>query len=852
MTHAAHINQLTASLATSITGDNREDASSKQWNDQAAKGLRKSGHARTNQFDVQSKLEGLGEKFSVLNRDDLAEALQARLDELQFRLKWMPEMLSLLLELSDRPVEKTKLDDVLALDTRAEGEQPLLTLADLMADDPLGGGDIWDAVERGYHSSGDESSVDGSSDDSTQATSLMGDDVAALARLQIVHRDESDLDDIRASRRDFQERSSQPSISELTLVRETLLMLHGLPTSVYEGDESTTLLSLNERHTLKTVTPLLMKQLLSSCAYVGSRLNVLRRWVGSERDVPYLQTCQASVQELLLNFGRHLATIEQCCVAPRADTVVSMIDIQTQVETLAQPLICLSRIFESSEKQQKSSPFAVIDTLYDETCIAQLSGNTHVFTSLTGVLSAGLRTYLRPVSAWIQTGSLEQRDENFLVMESNINCEFGRFWHDRFATRTTPDRRPSAPSFIHPFVNEMFALGKSRAFLAALSDNHEHVIDRTERGLVGLPAIEASPSADSLLPFSQTLAEVLNSWITETSKDCNPLLCQNLLHDQSLLRTLDGLNTAFCSKDGRRFQAFADTLFWRIDCSTGNWKDRFLLTELVQSTLGSAANVDAENLSIRLSSDSKNNPQDLTTSSMRQLESIILESIFSWPVHNVTCSRTPVTYSKAFIFLLQVYRAKYLLRQKVFDLRSLDSLGAPRLKQLAVALELRQRLLAFVDILYAHVTTTAHIIGNSMRKDIESAEGINKMAAVWAEHERHLGTSLLLASNLKPLREAVIGLLELCEQFADIWDGLVGRKASAKDQEDDVTREDDYEPDLIEDNDECPRVRPTITVLQSEAHKSLSFIAAGLRGVSRAGGNVRLETLAERIEWIVH
>ena len=234
MAHATRINDLVNGLVRSIARGGRQDESLGRITDKAAKGLRHGAHARTNQFDIQAKLHGLVEKFAVLNRDDIAEALRSRLEELPTESKWMPEILSLLLQLSDRPLQKTKLEDGEALAKPAEAEQAELTWADIIADDPFNEPDIWDDVERGYHSSGDEApaSEEADSDEttSTLATSIGGNDLITFARLHILQPNDTAVDELQATRQHF---DLSTSLSELTLLRETLLMLHGLPTSIY-------------------------------------------------------------------------------------------------------------------------------------------------------------------------------------------------------------------------------------------------------------------------------------------------------------------------------------------------------------------------------------------------------------------------------------------------------------------------------------------------------------------------------------------------------------------------------------------------------------------------------------------
>jgi gamma-tubulin complex component 5 len=82
-------------------------------------------------------LEGLEEKFRVYNEDPLADALKGRLDTLSgLEAKWAPEILHLLLELSDKPVSKSRLED-LDLLKEPESDQGLcLKWEDLIADDP--------------------------------------------------------------------------------------------------------------------------------------------------------------------------------------------------------------------------------------------------------------------------------------------------------------------------------------------------------------------------------------------------------------------------------------------------------------------------------------------------------------------------------------------------------------------------------------------------------------------------------------------------------------------------------------------------------------------------------------------
>ena len=849
MAHAITIHRLTSDLVHSIATQAKDDALLVRMRDHAVKSLRNTTHARTNQFDINSKLEGLVEKFAVLNRDDLSEALQLRLDDLPSQSKWMPEILSLLLQLSDRPLEKTSLEDTEALAKQPKDDEPQLSWADLLADAPRDEAGVWDDVERGYHSSGDEQTTDGEGDSvetpPTEATSFGLDDIVALARLQIVQPDDSALNEIQTGSSRFDPDKQHVPIPELELIRDTLFMLHGLPSSIFTTSRSTGHVSFDQPVALSTASQPMIIKFLSHCAEIGSSLNALRNWVHSDQRVAYLQSCQASIQQLLIHFSSDLATLEQRYLGLSKDTVVSIIDVRSEVERLSHPLVHIYKIVDTAEQQTKSSPFALLDALYGQACMAEMSGNALLFAILARVLFAGLRTYLKPVSRWTQAGIVDADDKTFLIEEVHSDCDPGRLWYDRYTKRTSTGGGVCAPKFMQGFANSIFAMGKARAFLRALGRDIEVENNEFEFDVPNFSEIEASLDANHLSPFSQMLSNTLESWIGDIGEECTPLLRTVLLNDHGLLRTIDGLDHVFCSRNGRTFQTFADTLFWRINHGRDTWRNAFLLSELAQSTFGSAGYLDAHDLSIRIDGAQGSSP---LVSSIQQLATINLEYLFPWPFRNITCSPSPLTYSKAFTFLLQVYRAKYLLQPQIFDLSLLETRTTNLSKRIAAAIHLRQHLLVTVDVLHAHITSTCQAVSMSLRKAMETTDGIDAMAAVWAAHDKQLETSLLLARNLAPIREAITGQLELCERFARVWERLTGHEGLSADGEADKEQH-----ETEHGKGQTPVLREeTVSAIKAEFEKSTSFIVAGLRGISRAGGNAALEALAERLEWSVH
>ncbi|KAK1080484.1 hypothetical protein LTR48_007759, partial [Friedmanniomyces endolithicus] len=276
------------------------------------------------------------------------------------------------------------------------------------------------------------------------------------------------------------------------------------------------------------------------------------------------------------------------------------------------------------------------------------------------------------------------------------------------------------------------------------------------------------------------------------------LSMQTLLLD-GLLRTVNALDYIFLGKDGMLLQAFAEALFERMRRLPETWDDRFLLTRMAQSTLGTAPAVDAHCINVGITNGSK---VFTRRPLLQQLERVQLTYAIPWPVQNVTRSKDLPTYTAVFSLLLQVEFATHLLRPQLFDIRKLE-IGCRRLARgLQMALSLRTRLIWFLGTLRAHIATTAATLGHDLRVRLQSAEGIDAMGEIWANHDKRLKSSLLLSPSLTPIRDAIAGMLQLCESLADSWPLLLNGAASSE----------------------------AVMGMAEDFSRSLSFISAGLRG----------------------
>lgn len=810
MAHAATLSRLAEGLVTAVTGQKTTNPGFRKLRDQTLRGLKDQSHARTNQFAVKDSLDGLVEKFSVLNREDLAEALEERLQELPTNSRWMPEYLSLLLELSDRPADKTQLEDVLNAN-KSDAQEPALTWSDILADDPLDEPDIWDDIDRGYHSSEDderERDVDSEPTVSTKATSVHDEDPAATARLHLVQPDEAAVREVQELRSRWQSRQQENQaleLPELMVVRETLLMLRGLPTDYFRLRESTGEVTLSMEAQMGNTSRTAVSGLLINSARLGTLMNSLRLWTSTKHRAPYIQSMSAATDELLLQFGRKLSAIETQLINPPEDLTVSATSVLSQVSSFANPLLRLSTLVrKSTELSAEQHPFCLIDLLYDEANLVQMAGDQPTFETLACVFISGFETYLRSVSAWIKAGSLSGTDfDAFFVKEAKQDCNAGNLWHGQFDVRKDPEGKELVPKCLLPFADQIFALGKAKSFLKRLKDEGNYSEDAadTYHDKHLFDNVRLSIRQDSLLAFSQLLNDTLEDWLFESSMKENVSIVSTLWSDYGLKETLEAIPYVFFSKHGTHLQAFANDLGSHIarGPASTTTNERFILSELAQLSLGSAPEVDAENLFVTMLGDESS----IATSAVRQLGATGVGYHFSWPIQNITRCSSSQTLSRVLALLLQTHHTTTRLSQRVFDLRSESA-------QKSALLRLRQRLLRFANILQDHITTTTNVLHGAMGEQMVSAADIDSMVAIWAGYEKRLQTNLLLLPNLAPVMEALISILELGDLLAS------------------------SEPQRI-------------SHLQDQMEKQTAFLVAGIRSVSRAGGEPALEILAERL-----
>jgi gamma-tubulin complex component 5 len=189
----------------------------------------------------------------------------------------------------------------------------------------------------------------------------------------------------------------------------------------------------------------------------------------------------------------------------------------------------------------------------------------------------------------------------------------------------------------------------------------------------------------------------------------------------------------------------------------------------------------------------------------------------------------------------------------------------------------RQRLVWFVNIMLSYVIETViQPTTADMRGRIAEAVDIDTMVKVHGDFVTKLQTRCLLAKNLAPIHDSILSMLDLAVVYSDSQARRLGRQTARsrfestkkpnlkprqrvlrrnqKDSEEDPSSdeedaEDDYDADNETSSSRNESHDERLRKIQDQFGQVLNFTIAGLKGVSRVGGEIAWEMLAERLEW---
>ncbi|KAF1954105.1 hypothetical protein CC80DRAFT_567890 [Byssothecium circinans] len=809
MAQNSKVSALTDELIVSILDYDPETnrQAFKRAKDVTTRALRAHQYARVNQFDVQASFKGLDEKFRVLNRDDLADALGMRVKEINERQsKWVPEYLYLLLQLSDQPTENSKVEALELLRPPTPPEP--LTWKQILEDDPYSDEEIWKDVDFRHDSSEDEYEEVGKKKGwkDTPRTSLDEDDTydPSTSVVPVENETVQELEKAQFWQHEPDDEDAKVEITELQAVRETLFMLAGLQTSLYQTDTQTSNIRVNQKYVLSHAMQRTVDHLLVQFADMGRELYRLRQWAKKSWSLPLMQTFEAAVRKRLAGYDRSLALLQRKYLVPATPVSVSLLELHDELRKISRPLLRLARMVTDIEPQLLVNPFIHLETLFDQISLAQMTLEADVFDFFSHIFFECLQTYLKPIRRWMESGELGLNDETFFIFENDSSSEVSSLWHDRFVLRRGQENRLRSPTFLEPAAQKIFNTGKSVVFLKELNIYGGGLSTSAVEPRLDHETVCGDASEIPLSPFPELFQAAFQNWIGSKYSLASANLREYLFTKCGLMNTLSEFKTLYLSANGSVFQDFADAIFDRMDAEGQGWNDRFLLTELARGIFSTVfTRTRAEKVVVR---STRSKAQE---GSVKRLADVSLDYALPWPIQNIIQRSSIPIYQQLFTFLLQTYRMKYLV-QRVSP-RTIRQINDVRLRHLSY--KLRQRLIWFADIMRSYITETViDASSEDMTAALIRGEDIDDLARIHMKYVARLQDQALLSENLRPIHKAIVSILDLGVIFAE-------------------------------------KCFPSPTSSNSEFERLLPFVTAGLRSVGRVGAEPCWEVLAERLGW---
>ncbi|KAL8644988.1 MAG: hypothetical protein Q9210_006962 [Variospora velana] len=831
---------------------------------------------RTNQFEVSARFEGLEEKFSVLNNDELANALRERLDELSTRAnRWTPEILSLLLNLSDHPLEETKVESLDKLSVTSES--PPLTWSDILADDPLDNHDcLWDDVDFVRDGSDDDADsivrASTTSDDMPTASSYEDDTAGDLHDL-FLPPDEDGLSDIlKVQFWDSNNFHTQATIilTEAQLIREVDFVLRGLLSKILKQHFDRTLDVLS-RYQLKHVSPTKVSELSRGWSVIAAELARLRDWKNQEQRYHLLQTFQAIMAERLSAVEYTLTQIRLQCLTSQGGSTASLLCYDDMVQNATRSMRQLGSILgDLHPKEDPPIPFGILELLYDRLCTSHTIGDTDALNYVIGVFFQCLQTYLKPLKSWMAHGELSRFDQGIFIQDGEPNVSLTEVWCRRHLLVLDDSGQLYAPRFLHLTAKSILNTGKSVHFLRLLGHSQPES-DAEEQWTAHFDSkqICADISANPLYSFPERFDKALDEWIASSYNSSSAMLRQQLNMQCGLAEVLDALEYVYLFRNGALSSEIVSAIAARLDRGNVDWSDEFVLTDLLRSVFTVVSCVDNESLIVRTSGASICGTSSQQRS-VNNLHSIHVKYLLPWPIANIVSKTAMRTYQRVFILLLQLQRAKQALER-----------GFPRdlMRRLMrdpagfSAIALRHRMLWFVNTVFSYfVDVVLSVASVDMRRKIAESGDLDELIETHQAYIARLDEQCLLSQDRAQVMQAISSVLDLiilltgeCRRYGSQVISRFGAQSmrvdlmnqpplSRRSQAADVSDHDDDDNEVGLDpllGSSITRSAALPSLKLKNMHDSfqqlLGFISVSLRGASKGGDAYGVEILTDML-----
>ncbi|KAK7754151.1 hypothetical protein SLS62_003728 [Diatrype stigma] len=886
MAYAAHLGALTEELVEAVASVSPQ-SNSKRFDVLKESTLRKIRHhsfLRTNQFQVTNELDGLEERFRVLNRDGLADALRERLDALaQLPNNFTPDILHFILKLSDQPVQNSKLRDLELLKTPDEDLESPLKWADIAKED---GWDqdrgLWENVDFADDSSdGEYVDIDTKSDASveSQDTSLS----SVEARHRRLPTDYLTLTHDRAGFKTVEETQSwrhqsspksatgEPqkiTITELQAVREVLFMLRGLDSTLFNKKQAV----LSPKYQLNHTSWEGYRSLLESFGEAGRQLYLLRSFAKQLQNIPLMQVFQHAVETRLLLFDTFLSNLEAQFVDIKQDVAVSLVKVLNEIKPHLQPLSSFSGIIQGLNQAKYPHPFHYLELLFNATNIAHMEGDENTYKFLGTVFFECFRVYVRPIRLWMETGELLEGDKTFFISKSSTQARMSQVWKHQFKLRKTTNGTLHAPRFLHPATNKIFTTGKS---IVVLKHMGRHVMTNgpAQTQEPPLEFDEAYACGEgALTTFSEIFNTAFGNWMQSKHHAASSTLRQALFESYGLWSVLNDLEHIYLMCNGAQSDTFASAIFSNFDLLNSRWHDRFTLTEVAREAY---ANVDTNRIAVSVSGEHcQSEVHEVRKTVRKGLPGVTLSYRLPWPIQIVLSDESLDHYQAIFTLLIQLRRACYMLQRHHLKIDGVAEMSYEQTR----FYRLRSRLLWFCSSLQSYLTTLViEPLTAELHGDLRQAEDIDDLAAVHSTYAKRMVDEACLGSKLDPIHQCMLDILDLTIRLEDARHAeseraqemqeisrlsmsaasmtasprRPGRYMQPSEEEDETFLAEQDRSVLLQDVDVDKTYAELLAEMGADFDRLVKFMCGGLRGVARASSNAaatKWDTLAEMLE----
>lgn len=840
-------------------------------------------YGRTNQFAVVEKLTGLEEKFQVLNLDDVAAELYSRRRELNnYHQKWLPDILDLLLHLSHDPVRNSRVENLEKLRHRAQTPPPL-KWADIEADDPINRRDgIWNIPDYSDYSSDEDEvaiSTTYASPASTKQDSGAGVEVERIFdTYDTLEESPSSAPKLKSAQ--FWRGTKQlEAITERQAIREVLFMVAGLPTSLFVSSDGG--IRPNPRYRLNHLEISSSQSLLKEAAQIGTAINAVRQWLQLPRHSSTMQLVQSGISDILSDFEQGISRMQCHILLELSPTgVISLLQTLRTLEAESLPLNALGTI---TAKLAHSDPIASLNTIYSSIETAFSFCNSITVQTLLPIFLSALGSYAKPIDIWLHTGRIETT-ETFFISENNKQPRnASTLWHDWFILAS--ERENLIPAFLRNFANRIFTAGKTAAFLHHLG--RAPFRDQDQDLGIAAAAIEAAQmlSTSSSIPFSATFEAIVDRHLTSLLTSSTAKLKSILETTCGLITLLNAFDYFYLATDGFILDNIELRMFEQIDRCMEMWNDRFLLADLLAEAYQEVECVLPDCITIR-SAYTSSRSMEARRRSVKILGAVSFSYHLTWPLANIILPSSILAYQRIALTLMQIRRAKSILKRRAYFHVTNIPLGKGPSDQ-KVAQVLHWQLSHFVNVFYAHLTTcTIQPLTASMRERLQASStgSLDEMIRIHGTYISSLEHACLSSQRIKPLRDALLTILDLCIRFTDLVTSPATAPARRESADGDfeassfisarsqkrrrrATANDDSSSEDGEEEgtgwgegystfilDEDSSVIQEIEKIGDSFAKHVSFLVAGLRAVARSSGEQGLgegfEMLADGLEGV--